>query len=113
MAHERVLTLLRLAQEKLPLWRPLRGPQSMAYHSVADVIGFGGSAGGGKTDFAIGKAVTQHQVVQFFRREGTELGGIIERLAEIVGNRDGLSGRGSGSTCVRGSANGRRTAIRK
>ena len=31
------------------VWRPLPGgPQEMAYNSVADVIGFGGAAGGGK-----------------------------------------------------------------
>lgn len=30
------------------VWRPLPGPQTMAYESTADVIGFGGSAGGGK-----------------------------------------------------------------
>lgn len=30
------------------VWRPLPGPQTMAYTSQADVIGFGGAAGGGK-----------------------------------------------------------------
>lgn len=74
-------------------WRPLAGPQTMAYESTADVVGFGGSAGGGKTDLACGKALTQHQVVQVFRREGTELGGIIDRLEQILGHRDGLGGK--------------------
>lgn len=36
-------------------WRPLPGPQSMAYHSAADVVGYGGAAGGGKTDLACGQ----------------------------------------------------------
>ena len=35
------------------LWSPLPGPQQMAYDSIADVIGFGGAAGGGKTDLDI------------------------------------------------------------
>ena len=30
------------------VWRPLPGPQAMAYHSRATIIGYGGSAGGGK-----------------------------------------------------------------
>jgi len=75
------------------IWRPLPGPQTLAYESTADVIGFGGSAGGGKTDLAVGKALTQHQVVQCFRREGTELGGIIDRIEQLLGHRDGLGGK--------------------
>lgn len=74
-------------------WMPLPGPQTMAYESTADVVGFGGAAGGGKTDLACGKALTQHQVVQIFRREGTELTAIIDRMAEITGHRDGLGGK--------------------
>lgn len=74
-------------------WRPLPGPQTMAYESTADVIGFGGAAGGGKTDLACGKALTHHQVVQMFRREGTELGGIIDRMEQILGHREGLGGK--------------------
>lgn len=81
------------ADFKATIWRPLPGPQTMAYESLADVIGFGGSAGGGKTDLAVGKALTQHQVVQFFRREGTELGGIIDRMEQVLGTRDGLGGK--------------------
>ena len=34
------------------LWSPLPGPQTMAYESEADIIGYGGAAGGGKTDLA-------------------------------------------------------------
>jgi hypothetical protein len=65
-------------------WRPLPGPQTLAYQSQADVIGFGGAAGGGKTDLAIGLALTQHYRAQMFRREGPQLKGIIDRLREIV-----------------------------
>jgi hypothetical protein len=74
-------------------WRPLPGPQSMAYYSQADVIGFGGAAGGGKTDLACGLALNEHHVVQFFRREGTELTAIVDRMKEIVGHDSGLGGK--------------------
>lgn len=74
-------------------WRPLPGPQTMAYESLADVIGFGGAAGGGKTDLAIGLSLTQHHRVQIFRREGPQLSGIIDRLVEIVGSRDNVNGK--------------------
>lgn len=74
-------------------WVPLPGPQTIAYESNADVVGFGGAAGGGKTDLACGKALTRHQVVQVFRRDGTELTAIIDRMAEILGHRNGLGGK--------------------
>lgn len=74
-------------------WSPLPGPQTMAYYSEADVIGFGGAAGGGKTDLAIGKVLTQHRVAQVFRRDGTELSAIIDRMEQVLGHRSGLGGR--------------------
>jgi hypothetical protein len=73
-------------------WRPLPGPQTMAYNSTADVIGFGGAAGGGKTDLAVGLSLTQHYRTQIFRREGPQLKGIIDRLAEILGSRQLING---------------------
>jgi hypothetical protein len=74
-------------------WRPLPGPQSVAYHSDADVIGFGGAAGGGKTDLACGKSLTRHERVMILRREGTELTAVVDRLTELIGHRDGFNGQ--------------------
>lgn len=81
------------ADLKEVIWRPLPGPQTMAYESLADIIGYGGAAGGGKTDLACGKALTQHSKVAIFRREGTQLTGIIDRLTELLGGRDGYNGQ--------------------
>lgn len=75
------------------IWSPLPGPQSMAYYSTADVVGYGGAAGGGKTDLGIGKALTQHKRSAIFRREATQLTGVIDRLSEILGGRDGYNGQ--------------------
>lgn len=75
------------------LWRPLQGPQSQAYYSEADIIGYGGAAGGGKTDLACGKALTQHRKCMILRRVGTELTGVIDRLEEILGTRNGFNGQ--------------------
>lgn len=72
-------------------WRPLPGPQSMAYHSKADVLGYGGAAGGGKTDLMCGTAINQHTISYIFRREGTQMKGIYRRMAEIVGSTDGFN----------------------
>lgn len=74
------------------IWSPLPGPQTLAYESEADIIGFGGAAGGGKTDLAIGKALTQHKVSMMLRREATQLTGIIDRMTGVLGSRQGYNG---------------------
>lgn len=72
-------------------WMPLPGPQTAAYLSQADVLYYGGSAGGGKTDLLIGLALTEHYRSIIFRREATQLEGIFDRCAEIIGTREGLN----------------------
>lgn len=80
-------------------WHPLVKPdgsitpQLMAYESLADIIGYGGAAGGGKTDLACGKALTRHQKVGILRRIGTELTAIVDRFGELIGSRDGYNGQ--------------------
>jgi hypothetical protein len=69
-------------------WHPLPGPQEMAYDSDADIVGFGGAAGGGKTHLAIGLALTNHRRVAIFRENGTELTAIEDDIEAIVGGRD-------------------------
>lgn len=80
-----------LAQDKT-IWRPLPGPQMMAYDSTATIIGYGGAAGGGKTDLACGKSLTRHQKILVLRREATQLTGIVDRFTELLGSRDGYNG---------------------
>lgn len=76
----------------MPIWSPLPGPQQVAFETVADVIGYGGAAGGGKTDLACGKSLRQHQKILILRREATQLTGIVDRFTELLGNRDGYNG---------------------
>ena len=92
VARERYLVALQERKRRRP-WTPLKGPQLQAYESVADVIGYGGAAGGGKTDLACGKALTRHRKVMMLRRVGTELTGIVDRLEELIGSRDGYNGK--------------------
>lgn len=86
----RALMLARELKRRRP-WAPLPGPQSLAYNCKADIIGFGGSAGGGKTDLIAGLALTEHKRVLILRREKAQTEGIIQRVSEIVGNSDGLN----------------------
>jgi len=70
-------------------WIPNPGPQTTAYFSEADEIFYGGQAGGGKTDLALGLALNEHSRSLVLRRTNKEADGLVERLAEIVGSRDG------------------------
>lgn len=75
-----------------PVWIPQTGPQTTAYLSQADIVGYGGAAGGGKTDLALGTALTQHTKIAVFRENGTEHTSSIDRLAEILDTRNGWNG---------------------
>lgn len=64
-------------------WQPQPGPQTAAYESDADVIGYGGAAGGGKTDLLLGLAGNEHHRSIIFRRVFPLLEGIEARSREI------------------------------
>lgn len=72
-------------------WRPFAGPQSLAYFSEADIVGFGGAAGGGKTDLAAGLIIDSHERCLFARREKAQTEGVVQRLTEILESTDGYS----------------------
>lgn len=77
------------------LWEPIPGPQQQALDSKADVVGFGGAAGGGKTDLAVGMGLTLHERTLIVRREKAQTEGIVQRMEEIVGSRQGYSSQKS------------------
>ena len=91
---DRALELRALLDAGAPLWLPDpdNEPQVIAYLSDAKVIGYGGAAGGGKSDLGIGKALNQHNRSFILRRVGTELQPIVDRLTEVFGNKDGYTG---------------------
>lgn len=82
-----------LAPELKARWlpEPRNEPQLQAYYSEADLLLYGGAAGGGKTDLLCGTALNNHQNSVIFRKQSTDLRGIEERLLELAG-RDGWNG---------------------
>lgn len=72
-------------------WLPNPGPQVDAFFSEADELFYGGQAGGGKSDLMIGLALTEHFRSLLLRRTNKEAIGIVERMSEIIGSRDGWS----------------------
>lgn len=76
---------------EFPIWQPnpdhpdgRPNPQRLAYESKADILGYGGAAGGGKTDLIVGLAATEHYQSIIFRRIFKNLRGIIKRSREIL-----------------------------
>jgi hypothetical protein len=88
----RALLLARELKRRNP-WQSLPGPQTAAFNSLADITGYGGAAGGGKTDLICGLSLTRHKRVAIFRREKAQAEGIVQRLTEIIGSSDGLNGQ--------------------
>lgn len=73
-----------------PLWTPFPdrdgkpSPQRQAYDSPADVLGYGGSAGGGKSSLLLGLAVTRHIRSIIFRREATQGRALIDDARQLL-----------------------------
>ena len=80
-----------LLTQDTAIWLPLPGPQSDAYWSEADIVGYGGAAGGGKSDLVAGRILTKHKRALVIRREKAQTEGIIQRLTQIIGNSDGFN----------------------
>lgn len=85
--RDRLTRALLLARElkRRNIWQPLPGPQTAAAASLADVTGYGGAAGGGKTDLVAGLATTKHKRCLIIRREKAQTEGIVQRLIELAG----------------------------
>ena len=66
------------------IWVPQEGPQTLALESKADILFYGGSAGGGKTDLLLGAALTEQEHSIIFRREAVQLIGLEERMSGIL-----------------------------
>jgi hypothetical protein len=85
--------LVREHKDRKP-WAPNPGPQTMAYYSPADLLYYGGSAGGGKSQLLLGLAVNEHITSRIFRRQFRDIdgtGGLAPSLKAILGTWDGYN----------------------
>ena len=58
-------------------WEAFPGPQTRALRSNADITGFGGAAGGGKSGWLLGTAHLRHWKSIIYRREYAQLEDLI------------------------------------
>jgi len=89
--ERKVVESLAYDATKGMLWVPNPGPQSMARESEADELFLGGSAGGGKSSFAVGLAINDHDRSIIFRREYPQIKALEDEAARILGTRDGYN----------------------
>jgi len=65
---------------------PNEGPQTMAYNSEADILLYGGQAGGGKSFLLMGLASQEHKRSIVFRRELAQTDGLEDAGKAIIGD---------------------------
>lgn len=88
----RLIALLKEKERRKPLWQPIKNsPQESALTSEADILFYGGAAGGGKTDLLLGCSYLNHTRSIIFRREYPQLKAIIDRSVEIFNERAKLN----------------------
>jgi hypothetical protein len=73
-------------------WVPNPGPQTDAYFSLADIMLYGGQAGGGKTHLELGVAINTADAGIIFRRELTQTDGLEKEGKAIIGRAAGYNG---------------------
>jgi hypothetical protein len=69
--------------------------QQMVVESEADIIGYGGAAGGGKSYLLCGTALSQHRRTSITRPQKNQCLKFVNEIAKIVGGRDGYSSQNS------------------
>ena len=74
------------------IWVPTLGPQYDAVQCQADILLYGGEAGGGKTDLGLGLAFEHHERTLIIRKHYTDLRGITDRAKELNGTDKGYNG---------------------
>ena len=69
------------------VWVPNPGPQTQAYLSQADILLYGGQAGGGKSHLMLGWGINEADAGIIFRRELTQTDGLETDGKNILGAR--------------------------
>lgn len=74
------------------MWIPNVGQQTDAYLSKADVLLYGGQAGGGKTHLELGWGINEAMSGIIFRREGTQTDGLEKEGKFVIGEAARFNG---------------------
>jgi hypothetical protein len=83
-AEDRQELVAMAAGELAKPFRPNPGAQTEALESLADILLYGGQAGGGKSALEVGCAANNHMSGLILRREASQLDGLIEFSRQIL-----------------------------
>lgn len=95
LTAEEKAEIARLLAADKRIFYPTPGPQFEAFVSEADIIGYGGAAGGGKTYLVSGLALTQHKRSVIFRQNKNQTQKFVQDFGEMIGSSDGYSSQNS------------------
>jgi len=95
MTPEERAEITKLLAHDKRIFFPNPGPQFEAFTSPADIIGYGGAAGGGKSLLVCGLALTEHKRSVIFRQHKNQTRKFVQDFAKILGNSDGYSSQNS------------------
>lgn len=87
--------LARLLAEDKRVFFPTPGPQLQAAVTTADIIGYGGAAGGGKSYLVSGLALTEHRRSVIFRQHKNQTRKFVQDFQKILGTTEGYSSQNS------------------
>lgn len=87
--------LHRLLSLDTRLFKPDPGPQMEAWECPADILGYGGAGGGGKSFLVCGLALAAHKRSLILRAQKVQTQKFVLDFAKILGNRDGYSSQTS------------------
>lgn len=80
-----------LSEDLNAVWYATPGPQLDARLCQADILLYGGSPGGGKSDLLLGCAILDHSRSLIIRRQTIDLRGLEDRLFTIIGGDRGYN----------------------
>lgn len=95
LTEEERRELLELLSQDTRLFKPDPGPQFEAWECPADVLGYGGAGGGGKSFLICGLALAAHRRSLILRASKVQTQKFVLDFAKIIGNRDGYSSQTS------------------
>lgn len=95
MTPEEIAEIEHLLAQDTRIFFPTPGPQMMAATTTAQIIGYGGAAGGGKSYLISGLALTEHKRSVIFRQHKNQTRKFVQDFAKILGNTDGYSSQNS------------------
>ena len=88
---EKSKIMLQRSVDEAPRVGPIPGPQMHAYNSKADITGFGGAGGGGKSALICILSIAKHRRTVIFRADAKQMSAMIDDLVLFLGTDKGLN----------------------